>query len=544
MGNIQPKLVKIEHETWLKVLKDTNSVRHVKVENGVTSYNQIVWQILGSQIDKDDYLEMLYNLTHEENTNIILLSDNLDKNFSNEMRESIQRIIQINQDEKGLSINRMVSFMEGYKLIPKLESLELQQYIREHIKEILTIFKESSPQGLLHPDFRRVFTDILKWVNNHTLDWLQDFPNKSPLIVWYGDMKVSESYFLFLMMRIGFDIVFFHPEGKVQLEQLIGRKEEMIHELPITMPLVEFPMEKPVRKSTVANRASQELDVLLYHDDSMLYRPWQFRDYTTLPITLKTTYDEIYIYYKEKALMRPNFKVENGQVSMPVLFSKISGISKDRNEYWARIGMLQESNISLKVDKFPFADKMKGNHEYHYRSAVDRNGDLTPEHIVQSNLWRYRELPSGLQFALATAITRYVKKATIESLRNESIEQKKMYLFTQALNIKPEFLRLLQQYDYPQEVPKLIVYNTEKDGELSREDAALLLLLNEFGIDIFLFNPTGQNDIELYLGSEHFDSHWLEEMSFDEVFRDVEEKGTSKIHSFVSKVKDNIKRGL
>lgn len=544
MSNIQPKLVRMERETWLEVLKDTNSVRNIKVENGVTSYNQIVWQILGTQIDKDDYLEMLYQLTHEENSNIILLSDNLDKSFSNEMRESIQKIIQINQDQKGLSINRMVSFMEGYKLIPKLESHELQQYVREHIKEILTIFKDSSPQGLLHNDFRRVFTDILKWVNNHTVAWLRGFPTKSPLIVWYGDTKVSESYFLYLMIRIGFNVVFFHPEGKVQLEQFIGKKEEMIRELPTTMPLMEFPKEKPVRKSTVANRASQELDVLLYNDESMMYRPWQFREYTTLPITLKTTYDEIFIYHKEKALMRPNFKVENGQVCMPIMFSKISGISKNRNEYWAKMNMLQSNPNTLKIDKFPFADKMKGNHQYHYQSALDRNGDLTPEQIVQSNLWRYRELPNGLQLALATAITRYVKKAKIESLRNETIEQKKMFLFTQSLNIKSEFLRLLQQYDYPQEIPKLILFNTEKDGELSREDVALLLLLNEFGIDIFLFNPTGQNDIELYLSNEYFDSHWLEEMSFDEVFRTVQPKGPSMIHSFVNKVKDNIKRGL
>lgn len=523
MENFQPNLVRMESDKWLEVIQDISSTKNVIEKDEIYSWNQIVWQILGTSIDKDDYLEMIYDLSSQENT--VLLSENLDKSFSNEMRQSIQKIIQINQDEKGLSINRMVAFLEGEQLIPKLQSYELQKHVREHMKEILTIFKDSSEQGLLHSDFRRVFTDILKWLNNHTVQWLLQFPVQSPLIIWYGDMKVSEEYFLYFMIRLGLDVVVLHPEGKLQLEKFLGEQQEMVHELPTTSAIMEFPKERPVRKSTVANRASQELDVLLYHEDSMIYRPWQFRDYTTLSITLKTTYDEIFVYHREKSLIRPNFKVANGQVSIPVFFSKIAGISKNRNDYWEKVNEIVSDNNVVKIDKFPFSVKTKGNQQYHYQGSLGSNGLLEPDKMIKSNWWKYKELPAGLQVALASAISRYVDKVKIIPIQNETIEQTKLYLFSQAINIKDEFLRLLQQFDYPQEVPKIIIYNTEKDGELSREDAALLSLLNEFGIDIFIFNPTGQNDIELHISDEYFDSHWLEEISFNEEFKEIKSKG-------------------
>lgn len=533
MDNFQPNLVRMESDKWLEILQNISSTKNITVKDGVYTWNQIVWQILGASLDKDDYLEMIYDVTNQENT--ILLSENLDKSFSNKMRQSIQKIIQINQDEKGLSINRMVAFLEGEQLIPKLPSYELQKHVREHIKEILTIFKDSSEQGLLHSDFRRVFTDILKWLNNHTVMWLSQFPEQSPLIIWYGDMKVSEEYFLYFMIRLGFDVVVLHPEGKLQLEKFLGKQQEMIHELPTTSTMIEFPKERPVRKSTVANRASQELDVLLYHEDSMIYRPWQFRDYTTLSITLKTTYDDIFIYHREKALIRPNFKVADRQVSIPVFFSKIAGISKNRNEYWEKVNEIVSDNNVLKIDKFPFSVKTKGNQQYHYQGSLGSDGLLNPDKMIKSNWWKYKELPTGLQIALASAISRYVDKVKITPIQHETIEQTKLYLFSQAINIKDEFLRLLQQFDYPQEVPKIIIYNTEKDGELSREDASLLSLLNEFGIDIFIFNPTGQNDIELHISEEYFDSHWLEEISFDEEFRDMKSKGNSIIQHIVGR---------
>jgi hypothetical protein len=79
---------------------------------------------------------------------------------------------------------------------------------------------------------------------------------------------------------------------------------------------------------------------------------------------------------------------------------------------------------------------------------------------------------------------------------------------------------MLQKFDYSQEVPKVILYNNEINGTMTRSDAALLLLLNQFGVDLVIYNPPGHNDIENFIEGSAFDSHWLEDVVFEQEFKE------------------------
>ena len=105
---------------------------------------------------------------------------------------------------------------------------------------------------------------------------------------------------------LGCDIVIFHPEGK---DILAGFIDEGIftHHFPNKQPAEPFPKEKRSRQTTVAYRASREIETILNQEGSGLYKPWQLRDYTPSSITLKTTYDELFILGKEIAMVRPGF---------------------------------------------------------------------------------------------------------------------------------------------------------------------------------------------------------------------------------------------
>ncbi|PEL12106.1 YceG family protein [Bacillus sp. AFS017336] len=537
MSAINPKKMDINQHDWLSSLKQPSTLRRsYEEESESISFNQVAWRILGTTIDEDEYFENLYELVHDDSLNAFLLSEGLDKTISNDLFQAVQRILTINTAENGLSVNRLIAFLDGERLIPKHENQHIHRYIREQIKTVFTTFKDSHKNGFLDSNFRRVIVDLVKWLHNHVNKWIEDFPKNSPLILWYGDTSLSECYFLYLLILLGFDIAIFHPEGKDLLANLVDQEKNEITILPSSSALIPFPIEKPVRKSTVAHRASMEIEKLLHTDDSLLYKPWQFRNYAPRSITLKTTYDELFILHKERAMLRPNFQVKANFVEIPVFFIKILGVTKNRREYWEKINQLTEANLTLKIDKFPFSQLVKGNQQYHYQNALGPDGFLDPNSMMASNWWRYKELPSGLQFGLASAISRYVERANIKVLPNETKEQTQLFLFSQSMNIPNEVLRLLQQFDYTQQIPKLIIYNTEKDGELSRTDAALLLLLNEFGIDLVLLNPTGQNDIELFVDDKSFDSHWLDEVTFDSEFQALRAPGQSIIKTLFKKI--------
>ena len=78
----------------------------------------------------------------------------------------------------------------------------------------------------------------------------------------------------------------------------------------------------------------------------------------------------------------------------------------------------------------------------------------------------------------------------------------------------------MQKFDYSQEIPKLVLYNNGVNGTFTRSDAGLFLLLNQFGMDIIIYNPPGLNDIENFLDEKVFDAHWLEDLVFEQEYKE------------------------
>jgi hypothetical protein len=522
--NFQPIKADIHQEDWTSLLSlDYPDRGHYHFDEETLDYVQVAGRFLGCPDDIDDYLEMLYDLVNGHDPDqgvypVYPLSEQLDKTISAEQFHAIQKILMIHQEENGLSVNRFVAFMEGESLLPLRENMGFYRHFRKKYIDLLTKFKEKHPKGLADPGFRRVVVDTVKWSWNHIDKWLvgRELSKGMPKVIWYGEASESQAYFLYFLILLGFDVVIFHPEGRDVLRE-IDEEVTPVLAYPSRHPLVPFPMTRPDRKATLAKKAHHELDQVLHTEDSLLFKPWQFRAYTTQPTTLKTTYDEVVLISREKAFIRPNFAVKNGAVSIPNLFCKIHGISINRKEYWSRIHELVTHDLSVSFTSFPFSLEVKGNQQFHYKEALT-NERLDPKKMIQGAWWRFKAMPEGLQLGLANAISRYVEKAILKRQDHESLEQLKLFLFTAALELPESIVKLLQQFDYSQTVPKLVVFNNGKIGEMNRTDAALLVLLNEMGLDVIIYNPTGQNDIEFYLDSSFLDDHWLEEVSFDEDF--------------------------
>lgn len=478
-------------------------------------------RILGVTYDETAYFMDLYELNASGKVHV--LSEDLDKYISQEQFQAIQRVLMINQKEKGLSVNRFVAFLDGEQLLPKSSNYPLQRHLREVLMKVLHTFKESHDKGLYHPDFRRVLVDLIKWTWNHLDKWLQalSIENDMPRVIWYGEASKSQLYFLYYLMLVGCDVIIFHPEAKDDFMLLDPNQEfSQIIMNPTTMPLEPFPTEKPERQGTVAYRATKEMDEVLHHEGSQLYKPWQFRNHIPTSVTLKTTYDELFLIIKERAFIRPNFKATRTQVEIPNLFAKIMGVSENKREYWDRLQTLSEYKETIMIRHFPFTEEITTNYQFHYQHALNENGELDPDKMIKSNWWQFSHLPNGTQIAIAQVISNACRKPKLIRRNNETMDEVRLYLFTQLTKVPSRILQMLQTFDYSQSVPKVVLYNTEFNGTLSRSDAALLVLLNEFGIDIVIYNPPGHNCIENYISDEVFDTHWLEEMVFDQEFKE------------------------
>ncbi|MEH6906467.1 YceG family protein [Neobacillus drentensis] len=514
--------VSLTYETWSTLLKKTLPERpNYSLENGAIHIGQVLGKFLGIPIDTDNYYNQLFDYVNNSEWNIQLLSEeSLDKTINNTHFQSIQKVININREQK-LSINRFTAFLDGEQLLLKSKVPVIHRKLREAMIATLELYAKLEKDGLNNHELRRVLVDIVKWSINHLQPVLEkaDLQKEMPKFLWYGDFKKSHQYFLYYLSKLACDIVIFHPEGKDILEGMV-HEPIFSHQFQNKLPAEPFPKEKRSRKATVAYRASKEIETILNQEGSGLYKPWQLRDYTPSSITLKTTYDELFILGKEIAMVRPDFEVGNGGVKIPSIFAKVQGVSKNRKEYWDRLQSLSELDHSLMIRRLPITMTSTSDFRFHYRNALGKDGFINPAIMMQAHYWPYSFLSSGLQKGIANAIRRMCEKPGLKLQPRESIEDVKMYLFTQGLFMPKPIIQLLERFDYSQHVPKLIIFNNELSGILSRSDAALILLLNQFGIDIILYNPPGHNDIESYLDERLFDTHWLEDVVFNLEFKE------------------------
>ncbi|MCA1037032.1 YceG family protein [Bacillus infantis] len=523
-NRLKVNLLPVSADNWLSAIKKRSSDRpQYQAGDGIIQISQVAARFLGIPADEDEYYNQLYDYIHSPDNGLILLSsDTLDKTIDNQHFQAIQKVLNINREQK-LSINRFIAFLDGEQLLLKPDNPLVHRKVREAFTKVIEMFAWGEKEGLESPDFRRVLVDLVKWSFNHLSQPLSSSnPEESmPKYLWYGEASKSQQYFLSFIFFLGCDLAAFSPDGQDVLALADpGKEETFVQQYPEQKAAEPFPVEKRRRKSTVAYKASREIETILNHEGSGLYKPWQLRDYKPSAVTLKTTYDELFILAKEKAMIRPNFEVSGGEVKIPSIFSKINGVSKSRKEYWDRLHALAENDCSFLIRQFPFSNPLTSDFRFHYRNALGKDGKLDPDIVMGSHYWKYGHLPGGLQKGISHAIRNLCAKPELKPSHNESQEEISIYLFTQAMQMPASILKLLQKFDYSQDVPKLILYNNEMNGTMTRSDAALLLLLNQFGVDIIVYNPPGHNDLENYVNEDVFDSHWLEEVVFDQDYKE------------------------
>src|SRR5690606_30419316 len=138
----------------------------------------------------------------------------------------------------------------------------------------------------------------------------------------------------------------------------------------------------------------------------------------------------------------------------------------------------------------------------------------------RSRIWKYKRLPTSLQRGIAAAICRLCAIPALKPDFRENLHHLQVYLFTHVMQLPKEMIKLLQNFDYPREVPKIVIFNNGLNGVITRPDACALLLLNQIGVDILVYNPAGLNDIENYIDEDLYDTHWLDDVVPEQEFKE------------------------
>lgn len=496
----------------------------VTVEKEHLTYPQLVCQYVGVSLDDDEYFSILHTQVNDSLGKLTILSGALNKEIPAEKLQDINKLFNMQRQGKGLSSSRMVAFLDGHSLLPRLKDLNLNRRIRTVLIDILKKLQATYVNGTLHHEYRRITTDLVKWIFNHVEPALEkvDFETGLPAYLWYGSATPSEKWFLTYLAEFGFHLVIFNPCDETWPKQMLAIDEDHSFRFPkIASEPKTLPEEIPKIAGTVAFKATQEINEIMHHEDSGLYKPFQFKSYSTNSIRLKTTEDEAFLIAKERAMIRPYFGVNNRQVTIPVVFAKLMGIDKNRKRFWNNVHSLTEREDTHTIRHFPFTKEQKTNQLFHYRDALGPNGLLDPKKMKSANWWTYSKLPVGTQTVIGETIAKHVEDPILLRQGNETMEDLQLYAFSQSMQLPDFVIRLLQTFDYPQFVPTIFLYNEENGPELSRSDANALCMMHLLGLDIIIVNPKGHQDIEKWIQEGTFDQHWMDDRSFNEPFKQI-----------------------
>lgn len=356
-------------------------------------------------------------------------------------------------------------------------------------------------------------------------------------VIFFGEPKHHEFYFLYLLSLVGNDVKIYTPNGSA-----VFLAEEIAMEVLTLGQLNNITLEQCLAKgiyvekvTTYAKQATMELEQTLYNG-SGVYKPWQFASGTTKPVHLDSIIEDLITYWNEEARMRPGFRTEGRTVYVPTFFTKINGVHKDTNTYFKLVEQLKTARQvlffeSLKIFSEAFVrEALQPQQIYGLAYCLNQDLSINQEALQANALYTsFSSLRKDLQIFLCEKITATCTVPQSQFFKNPPAKAELTNLLGIVLNLTEPFFSLLENFDYTEDVPKLVIYENSLK-EVDKSSLLLLAFLKQVGFDIIFLTPAGNNIIEPFIQEQ-----FLTQVHLEEFVRNFELKQPKK-ESFLKRI--------
>ena len=495
----------------------TYFIRYIGVLNNLDVYKNNIFN-LNAELKKFNYIK-LENTISLGNTNDVLKKCKLIWNSTIYSKKDIHVLL---------------TKLFGSGLLDFISNELLKNKILMSLEETL-ILMFGDLESVASSKVKNITIKLITWLYDHK-NLLKDFNyenNNKPKVLYYGDIKLHEALYLIFLYNIGVDIIYINTFTDNIFEKLDENFEfSSLYINETIKPYFDFPItESLVRQETVAFKASEEIDKIIHNDQDGVYKPWQFENYNITPLTLKTTFEELNILWKEPARFRSGFKVTGQTIYCPNLFVKISGSQPLLEDYYRYVAELTSATSSILINELPIT-KTEFNRQDTYRlsNVLNSNELIDINKLRSNNLYKYSYLSDTIQLNIIKNIEELF---TLDVLTINMDINMKLRILNTILNLDKSLLELIQNFDYPNNVPKIIIYDS-KESIFSIEDSIIMIFLYLNGFDICVLTPTGYNNFEMHIDSKFYDIFKLESKQFNLILPDLTKYKKKKSKGFWS----------
>lgn len=351
---------------------------------------------------------------------------------------------------------------------------------------------------------------------------------KVPKCFYYGDISRHEIYFLILVHLMGFDVIYVNPLRDQFWDEIDENKLSEVHKNAQILP-TETLQERIRNAQKIENCESITLQLERDIESQLftgtgVYRPWQFRTGTTNAIFWNSTIIDLSQNWAEQARVRQGFKVEGKTVSVPVFFQQIDGVYKNLNEYKNILDKCTTSPITL-VSTNRGEELVNRNYDkdIKYKLTFCQLNDATinKEAIKETDFYPLKKYKIEVQEFILSKINETIldKRLFTKKLDKEEI----LNLILILLNISEQTIRLIDNYDFTQDIPKVTIFLNKEEG-IEEDVLYTLAFLHKVGFDIVIFNPSGLFGATNTINPDRINSIRLDEMQYDKTYEDLKSK--------------------
>lgn len=450
--------------------------------------------------DKITYANDLYQLQLELSNSqrrVVIVDECIPKPSMEEIG-AVRRRNYVRQDEMLMDLSANIQYTAN---------IELQRVMVKAFLDVLLVEAKEPDMNLNKLTNKAVY--MLCWLKRYQKKLFANW--KMPEVgcfIHMGPCKdENEALFLRILARMPVDVLILNPN----LNAACCVKDTLLYELQFTeaLPIKRYPQQSAdLQMGTAAYHAERELDGLMYQDTG-IYRNYQYDK--AVSVTLQTMYEEIQILWKEELKFRPNFSTENGVVTLPVIFAKVSGVKDGMvPKYWSAVkGLMTEDSFLVK--NVPYIDPAAVNPMKAHSVEFLKNGRIQRRRIKEHPNYPYSFLREEIQEHIFDKLQLLIESKLIKGTFENGTEYT---IVATILNMPKDIVRLIQKFDFTKKNPKLIYVNT---GEkmISLEDTILTAFLNLAGFDVIFFVPTGYQNVERFFNKRLMEEHQIGEYVYD-----------------------------
>ena len=421
-----------------------------------------------------------------------------------------------------------LAFMDVYKMssqeITIFEEFEINLKFLKALEYVIPM--ACNKENFFNDNVRNNFiTKLIVWTYTYAKNIKYD-SSINPKCIYYGNIERHEIYFLIMLYKMGYDVIYINPlkeEFWSEIEE--DRLSECIKSMGI-LSIESFSERASKGKAidnfeTITKQIQREVEEQLFSRTGV-FKPWQFRKGYTKSVLLDTVLEDIYIYWNEPCKLRSGFKVEGDTVRVPCFFKKIDGMYKDEFEYQKLVKYCTSSSNTLVFNGIYFSEDVKFTDDmYQIMFCQLSDGTFDMEEIKKLSIYKFSKYSEEVQNFMLRKFNETIldDKLYAFNLNREDMLQ----LLVLVLHINEEIIRLVDNFDFTNNIPKIVIFLNNED-KLSNNMLLLLGYIHKMGFDIVIFNPSGFFNTNEIIKSDRINSIRLQQMKYNTEYRNLKVK--------------------